>query len=221
MLGFIRGKVIAKNDDTLQCVVRMARLGFEVSLPRRIYDSVGMGQTIDLWLHTHVREDVFALFGFTTEREKNFFRVLIGISGIGPKAALSLLGEHGAERLIQLILNKDASEISEAPGVGKKLAERLVLELHGKIEKLAWVEAMPVTSKESPAVVLPAARQLREDLLSALSNLGYQPQHIKTTLDRMLDTDGMEEQGFEFCLRSALKEMSVRKVRNTGEPVGG
>ena len=219
MLGFIRGKVISKNNDTLQCVLQMYRLGFEVTIPRRIFDGIAIGSKIDLWLHTHVREDIFTLYGFATEAEKNFFRVLIGVSGIGPKAALSLLGEHGAHRLIQLIRDKEAAQISEAPGVGKKLAERLVLELHAKAEKMAWVEVK--SGKETVAPVIPAARQLRDDLLSALTHLGYQPQHIKMTLDRMMEKEEIESLEFETCLKAALKEMSGRQIRPSGDPLNG
>lgn len=210
MLGFIKGKIISRNPETLQCVCLVHRMGFEVTLPRRIFESIADGQLVSFWLHTHVREDVLALYGFETETERQIFRQLLNVSGFGPKASLALIGEHGSERLVRLIANKSASEIATAPGVGKKLAERLVLELAGKVEKWVWVEMAKDFHKEKKPVEASPRQQLRDDLNSALLNLGYQPNQIKNTLEKFLDVSDEDLPPFELCLKTALREMSNR-----------
>jgi holliday junction DNA helicase RuvA len=217
MLGYLQGKVISKNLDAGSCVILMHRLGFEVTVPKRLGDQLLVGQKISLWIHTHVREDALTLFGFSTELEKQFFRQLLGVSGLGPKTALSLLGEHGAEKLIHLILEKAGSQIASAPGVGKKLAERLVLELSGKIEKWAWIERRSEAEPRASIGVSPSL-QMREDLASALAHLGYLPTQIKTTLDKLLEHRELAEIGFESCLKAALQEMSGRISKSAPTP---
>lgn len=222
MLGFIKGKVISKNADTSQCIVLAHRLGYEVTVPRHVFDTVEVDGAASLWLHTHVREDAFVLFGFATEAEKHFFRVLLSASGVGPKVALSLLTEHGPEKLIHFILQKDVDGIAEAPGVGKKLAQKLVLELSGKVEKLAWTDIAqkPLFTRVSPTTetASPAA-QLREELASALQNLAFHPSQVKTVLDRMFEREETAKQSFEECLKAALKELSGRAAK--GAEVSG
>lgn len=206
MLGYIEGKIISKNPDTNQCVVLAGNIGYEISVSKRTLEILSLDSNTALWLHTHVREDALTLFGFETETEKQFFRILVGVSGLGPKTALSLLSEHGAEKLSQLILAKEIAEISSAPGVGKKLAERLVLELASKLEKLAWVSQIE-QKLTTPKLEHAPKKQLRDDLLSALVNLGYQPSQIRTTLDRVFD-GSLSELNFETCLKDALKDIS-------------
>ncbi|NBY20989.1 Holliday junction branch migration protein RuvA [bacterium] len=151
MLGFIEGKIISKSIETSQAVVLCAGVGYEITLSKQTLEMTHVNSNVSFWIHTHVREDALILFGFFSEAEKQLFRILIGVSGLGPKTALSLLSEHGPEKLIQLIVHKRISEIAEAPGVGKKLAERLSLELSTKLGKLAWIQAMPQSEMaESP-----------------------------------------------------------------------
>jgi len=210
MLGFIQGKVLSKNADSHSIVLLAHRMGFEITLPQRSFDTLVQDAKISLWLHTHVREDQLALFGFATENEKLFFKQLLGVSGLGPKTALALLGEHSPERLVHFILNKEADEISSAPGVGKKLAQRLILELSGKIEKWAWLDKIEKSTSGKKLVTVSPERQLRDDLTSALLNLGYIPNQVKPALDKLFEDDEMPTQGFEICLRNALKDMSLR-----------
>lgn len=215
MLGFIEGKVISKSIETSQTVVLCSGVGYEVTLSKQNLEITHLNSNVSFWLHTHVREDVFILFGFYSEAEKQLFRILIGVSGLGPKTALSLLSEHGPEKLIQLIVHKKISEIAEAPGVGKKLAERLSLELSTKLGKLAWIQAMPQAEMAEAPVALSKEDQVREDLTSALVNLGYPVGQIKNTLDRMLLRENGNSLGFEALLRMALKEISGRNVASS------
>ena len=212
MLGFIQGKLISRNLESLSCVVLAQNLGYEVIVPRRSLEKLQLASEVSLWLHTHVREDILSLYGFNSENDKLFFRLLLSVSGLGPKTALSLLSEFGTETLVELVLGKRIGEISKAPGVGKKTAERLVMELVSKIEKLSWAKetthlASPASSKMSSGLM-----QTREDLFSALSHLGYQPHQIKTTLDKVLAT---EEKSVEGLLKLALKELSNRSLNSS------
>lgn len=209
MVGFVQGKVLSKSIETSAVIVANDSVGYEVTVPKQLFDRLLVEQAVALWIHTHVREDILQLYGFATEAEKQFFRVLLAVSGLGPRTAMSLLGEHAPDRLSQHILNKDVDAISEAPGVGKKLAQRLVLELGSKIEKLAWVTQLKALSPQTRTVTASPARQLREDLSSALLNLGYQPKQVEYTLDKILETDD-ETLGFEGWLKNALREMSGR-----------
>jgi len=195
MLGFIHGKVISKNFESLHCVVLTQGVGYEILTPKRLLEKLTPSGEISLWLHTHVREDIFALYGFESENEKLFFRLLLSVSGLGPKTALSLLSEFGTDTLIELILGKRITEISKAPGVGKKTAERLVMELTSKLEKVAW--SKPSTTPSST----------RDDLFSALTHLGYQPTQIKFALDKVMASP---EKAFEVLLKNALQELSNR-----------
>ncbi|NBX68777.1 MAG: Holliday junction branch migration protein RuvA [Proteobacteria bacterium] len=215
MLGFIEGKIISKSIETSQAVVLCAGVGYEITLSKQTLEMTHVNSNVSFWIHTHVREDAFILFGFFSEAEKQLFRILIGVSGLGPKTALSLLSEHGPEKLIQLIVHKRISEIAEAPGVGKKLAERLSLELSTKLGKLAWIQAMPQSEMAESPKTLSKDEQIREDLSSALTNLGYPVGQIKNTLDRMFLREDNTGLGFEALLRMALKEISGRAVSSS------
>ncbi|MFM8268617.1 MAG: Holliday junction branch migration protein RuvA [Pseudomonadota bacterium] len=212
MLGFIQGKLISKNLENLHCVILTQGLGYEIIVPKRSLEKLSASSEVSLWLHTHVREDILALYGFESENEKIFFRLLLSVSGLGPKTALSLLSEFGTDTLIELILGKRIGEISKAPGVGKKTAERLVIELVGKIEKLSWATgnsmlASPAESKTPKGLI-----QTREDLFSALTHLGYLPHQIKSALDRAMAS---EEKSFEMLLKLCLKDLSNRSLNTS------
>lgn len=215
MLGFVEGKVISKSIETSQAVILCSGVGYELTLSKQTLETTHLNSNASFWIHTHVREDALILFGFYSEAEKQLFRILIGVSGLGPKTALSLLSEHGPEKLIQLIIHKRISEIAEASGVGKKLAERLTLELSTKLGKLAWIQAMPQTEMAEVPTTLSKEDQIREDLTSALANLGYPTGQIKNTLDRMFLRENLAGLGFEALLRTALKEISGRNVSSS------
>jgi holliday junction DNA helicase RuvA len=209
MLGFIRGILISKAVDSTQCVILAGRVGYEVVVPKHTF-TMTMREPVSLWLHSHVREDAFTLFGFSTETEKLLFRLLLSVSGLGPKTALALITTHG-KLLPNLIIQKNADGLSEAPGVGKKLAQKLVLELSGKIEKLSWLKLLEPQSAATPKVFSDPNSQIREDLVSALVHLGYQPNSIKTVVDRLMEKNDLKATRFEDFLRMALKEMSGRQ----------
>ncbi len=213
MIGFLTGKIISKNPDTLQCILLAHRTGYEITLPRRTLDSLLLDQKTSLWIHTHVREDQLNLFGFISETEKQFFRLLLSVSGLGPKTALSLISEHGASRLAELIIKKEAKQITEAQGVGKKLADKIILELAAKLEKLVWVGALQTSdSKTSKTKSTPVKSSLKEELSSALTYLGYTPSQIKNGLEKLFMNSDLETANFESALKMALNELSGRGI---------
>lgn len=212
MLGYLKGVVLSKHTDSSQCLILSHRVGYEVILPKSTFDALIVSTRASLWIHTHVREDQITLFGFANEGEKNFFRLLLTVSGLGPKTALALLSHHGSERLYSLVLGKKTSELSSAPGVGKKIAEKLVIELSGRLEKLVWTRTLEATSKPIRVGTDQPRLGAKEDLASALTYLGYPPNSIKATLERLFDRDSMHETPFEEMLRMALSEISGRPL---------
>jgi Holliday junction DNA helicase RuvA len=215
MLGFIQGKLISKNLENLHCVVLAQNLGYEILVPKRSLEKLSLHSEVSLWLHTHVREDILNLYGFDSENEKLFFRVLLSVSGLGPKTALSLLSEHGTDSLIELILGKRVGEIAKAPGVGKKTAERLVMELAGKIEKISWAKDYSALAQNLNSKMPTGLLQIRDDLSSALTHLGYLPQQIKIAVDKVMASVPENERAFESLLKLSLKELSNRSLSNS------
>lgn len=209
MVGYLKGKILNKHLENNSVIIGTDHIGYEVTVPKQLFDRLPVHEVIELWIHTHVREDILQLFGFGSETEKQFFRLLLGVSGLGPRTAMALMSEHSPEQLSQHIFVKDIDAISEAPGVGKKLAQRLVLELGSKIEKLTWLTPLKSLTPQAKAVIPSPSRQLRDDLSSALLNLGYQPKQVDYTLDKILENED-KNIGFEGWLKTALREMSGR-----------
>ena len=195
MIAFLRGRVLEKHPNRL--ILDVAGVGYDVAVPLSTFYTAGeSGAEISLRVHTHVREDQLALFGFATALELAVFERLISVSGIGPKLALSVLSGIEARDLIGAVQRGDVARLTRIPGVGKKTAERIVVELRDRLPK----------ALESAGAEVPAAPEnaMRDDLISALTNLGYHRQAI----DKVLDTATPEAASFEQALRTALKELS-------------
>jgi Holliday junction DNA helicase RuvA len=216
MIGYLKGKVVAKNPETQQAVILSFRVGYELMFPAQLFDRLVLGNNVELWVHTHVREDVLALYGFATESEKHFFRLMLTVSGLGPKSSLALLSEHGTERLAHYIRGSDPTSLSSAPGIGKKLAQKIILELQPKMEKLAWIALAQAPHEKIRSSSIPSAHPLRDDLASALLNLGFAPTIVKPAIERIFEREDAEKDGFETCLKLALKEMNVRPMEGAG-----
>ena len=163
MIAHIRGTVLEKHPN--QVIVETGGVGYDVTIPISTYSALPeVGAEVRLRIHTHVREDAFSLFGFLTQDEKTLFEKLIGVSSIGPKLAVTVLSGLPTAELIASIRQGQAENLVRIPGVGKKTAERIVLELRDKLDLLA--AGAPTTQ---PAATLSA---LEQDVLSALLNLG-------------------------------------------------
>ena len=193
MIARLFGKVADKQPNRL--IVDVAGVGYDVLVPlSTYYVAPDMGGEMALRIHTHVREDQLALYGFATELELTMFEKLIAVSGIGPKVALSVLSGIEPRDLVGAIQRNDLARLTAIPGVGKKTAERICVELRDRLPKA--VEASPASPEDS----------MREDLVSALGNLGYHRQAIEKVLDKLLSAKGAAR--FEDVLRAALKDLS-------------
>jgi Holliday junction DNA helicase RuvA len=163
MIAHLRGKLLAKHPN--QAVVETAGVGYDVTISVPTFsDLPGIGGDVALHIHTHVREDAIALYGFMRSAEKILFEKLITVSGIGPKLAITILSGMAADEMVNAIRGNDIARLTRIPGIGKKTAERMVLELRDKL---------PV-EKHGEIAATPALSPVEEDVLSALVNLGYQ-----------------------------------------------
>ncbi len=162
MIAHVRGTLLEKHPN--QAIVETGGVGYDLTIPVSTYTGLpDVGSEVRLRVHTHVREDALALFGFLTQDEKVMFEKLIGVTGIGPKLAVTILSGLAAPDLINALRNGSIEQLVRIPGVGKKTAERMVLELRDKMVAVAAASATPSA---------PALNTIEEDVLSALLNLG-------------------------------------------------
>ena len=197
MIAFLRGTVLDKHPDRL--IVDVHGVGYELHVPLSTYYNVGeTGADVALRVHTHVREDALQLFGFLTALEQQLFERLIGISGIGPKLALAVLSGIESGELVVAVQRADVARLTRIPGVGKKTAERMVLELK---DRLAQLSAAPVGT----VVASSPLDRLKDDLVSALLNLGYHRPLAEKAVDSALKVNA--EASFEQALKGALREL--------------
>ena len=162
MIAFLRGLLLEKHPN--QAIVEAGGVGYDVTIPVSTFTHLPeAGTEVRLRIHTHVREDALSLYGFLTQDEKSLFEKLLSVSGIGPKLAITILSGLAAPDLIHSIRAGDVAKLVRIPGIGKKTAERMVLELRDKL---------PAATGESPETPAAALSQIDQDVLSALLNLG-------------------------------------------------
>ncbi|MGD0963743.1 MAG: Holliday junction branch migration protein RuvA [Candidatus Acidiferrales bacterium] len=190
MIGSLRGTLTDKRPN--QVLLEVGGVGYQVQIPFSTFAGLGPLQAETLLLiHTHVREDQFSLYGFLTAHEKHCFELLISASGVGPSLALKILSGMSIEQLVPAIRKGDLAQLVRIPGVGRKTAERIVVELR---DKLAVVD---VAEPGKPAT----RSQLESDVASALVNLGYDARSVEKALEKARDAgDG----DFESLLRASL-----------------
>jgi Holliday junction DNA helicase RuvA len=195
VIARLKGTLIEKSPNRL--VVDVSGIGYEVMVPLSTFYGLGEpGTSIALRVHTHVREDVIALYGFSTSLEQDLFERLIAVSGIGPKLALAVLSGIDPGELIRAVRNQDVARLTKIPGIGKKTAERIGLELKDRL---------PLAAESDRTAEHDATDQFRDDLLSALTNLGYQKQVAEKAIDAVLKNG--HDIAFEEALRDALRGM--------------
>ncbi len=200
MIGQLRGKLLFKKPNLV--LVDVQGVGYEVFIPlTSFYELPAEGGEVTLKVHTHVREDALTLFGFGSQREKDLFLKLISISGIGPKLAIAILSGAKVEELAQAIADGNLARLTAIPGVGRKTAERVVLELKSQITPFLLPEQAGASG--APA----GADALREDILSALVNLGYPRAGAEKALSAVLRS-GKIERSFEGLLRHTLQMLA-------------
>ena len=195
MIAHLRGKLLAKHPN--QAIVETSGVGYDVTISVSTFsDLPALGAEVALHIHTHVREDQLALYGFLRPAEKVLFEKLIAVSGIGPKLAVTILSGMPADEMIGAIRGNDIVRLTRIPGIGKKTAERMVLELRDKLPP-----AGPAT-----APTVPAMNATEEDVLSALLNLGYQRAAAEKALAAVANESGAKS--FDSLFRSALGRLS-------------
>jgi Holliday junction DNA helicase RuvA len=193
MIAHLRGKLIYKQPG--QAIVEAGGVGYDVAIPVPAFTALpGVGAEVALHIHTQVSEDQIALFGFLDSEEKRLFLRLITVSGVGPKLAIKILSGLNAERVVQALRGQDHAQLVRIPGVGKKLAERLVLELKDKLDDFA---VAPVHAGPKGAAV--------DDVLSALINLGYQRPAAEKAIEQAVAKDEALAGDFDGLFRGALK----------------
>jgi Holliday junction DNA helicase RuvA len=193
MIAHLRGRLFSKQPG--QAIVEASGVGYDIVISVPTFTSLpAEGAEVSLFIYTHVREDTLALFGFLDRNEKRLFERLITVSGVGPKLAITILSGLNPERTVAAIRAQDHATLTLIPGVGKKLAERLVVELKEKLEDLA---VAPVAQKQ----LAPAA----EDVLSALVNLGYQRPAAQKAIESAIEKDKSAGNNFDDLFRAALK----------------
>jgi holliday junction DNA helicase RuvA len=195
MIAHLRGKLLAKHPN--QAIVETGGIGYDVVISVPTFsDLPGVGSEIALHIHTHVREDQIALYGFLRPTEKTLFEKLITVSGIGPKLAVTILSGMAADEMVGSIRGNDIARLTRIPGIGRKTAERMVLELRDKLPPQGTEAITPVSSLSA----------VEDDVLSALMNLGYQ----RPAAEKAMASLGANSQGasFELMFRKALAALS-------------
>jgi holliday junction DNA helicase RuvA len=196
VIARLTGKLVDKHPSRV--VVDVAGVGYDVHVPLSTFYGLGEpGTNVSLRIHTHVREDVIALFGFSSALEHDLFERLIAINGIGPKLALAVLSGIEPADFVRAIRLQDVARLTAIPGIGKKTAERIGLELKDRLP--------PQTTTGAAAGAAAPEDQLRADLLSALVNLGYQQAVADKAIDKILKAT--PQAPFEQALREALRSM--------------
>jgi len=200
MIGQLRRRLSDKRPN--QVMVDVGGVGYLVAVPLSTYASLGELHTeVTLLIHTHVREDAFSLYGFLSSREKHFFELLLGASGVGPSLALKILSGMSVEELVPAIRTADVGRLTKIPGVGRKTAERMVVELKDKLE------AVTIAEEKLP----PSKAGVEAYVLSALTNLGYDGRIAENAVAEGKRAAGITS--FEKLLKAALQELNAPKGR--------
>lgn len=196
MIAHLRGRLLSKEANRL--VIDVGGVGYEVQVPLTVYYRLGdEGSEVSLQIYTHVREDALSLYGFSAGSEKRLFELLISISGIGPRLGITILSGLPAEELAEAVASGDLVRLTAIPGIGKKTAERILLELQEKMNSI-WPEMAEAAS--------PSLSGVQRDVVSALVNLGYPRRNAERTVSRAAEQS--ETVDFEGLLRSSLRELT-------------
>ena len=204
MIAHLSGTLLSKQATSV--ILDVAGVGYEVTIPvSTFYDLEDVGGNVQLRIYTHVREDALQLFGFKTARERELFLKIISVTGIGPKLGITLLSGMSADELIASIRTNNLARLTLIPGVGRKTAERLILELREKIAELSSAELEEELGAKTESTE-PTEDTVRGDALSALLNLGYQRSGAEKAIDAALNEGG--DITVESILRRSLKKLA-------------
>jgi len=197
MIGFLRGRVAYTFPD--YCFLDVHDVGYRVFISHQTRNQISVGTEVMLYIHTHVREDAILLYGFFSQEEYDLFQHLIGISGIGPKVAQGILSAITANDFYHLIHRKDVKAITKLPGIGKKTAERIILELKDKLSATSFDVS---DAADDTAALGDAMGDMVSEAIEALLSLGFQQSEVQSVLKKKSDWESTEE-----IIRYALAEL--------------
>jgi len=206
MIAHLSGTLLSKQPNSV--ILDVGGVGYEVNIPvSTFYDLDEEGSSVKLRIYTHVREDTLQLFGFKTARERELFLKVISVSGIGPQLGIKLLSGMSADEMIASIRTNNLAKLTLIPGIGRKTAERLVMELHDRVASLSSTELEEeLGAKTETGAPIPTEDSMRADVLSALLNLGYQRSAAEKAVSSAVDEGG--DISVELILRRSLKKLA-------------
>ena len=205
MIAHLSGTLLAKHATSV--IVDVAGVGYEVTIPVTTFYDLGEPNTpVRLRIYTHVREEALQLFGFRTERERELFTLLISVSGIGPKSAVAMLSGMSADEIVTAIRTNNYARLTSIPGVGRKTAERMVIELRDKMAALSSPALEEEIASGSAAAAAQSEDALREDTLAALLQLGFPKPAADKAINGAMQEGG--ELSVETLLRRSLRQLS-------------
>ena len=206
MIGSLKGRVSHLNVEGHWCLVDIQGVGYLVQLTEPMFGRLAVGEAIELAVYTHVREDQLTLYGFASQETRMVFAKLLGVNGVGPKMALSILSTFEIAELRHIALSGNHAALKKIPGVGAKTAQRLGLELSHVVDKL------PVGAGTMGLSLPVKTSAVKEDLNSALANLGYTPAQIKTVIEGLENDDlvDINESSLDELLRRSLQLVNRR-----------
>jgi Holliday junction DNA helicase RuvA len=195
MIGSVRGTVLERSP-TGEVLVEVGGVGYRLLVPLGTLTALTPGEQAFLLTHLHARDDALVLYGFASRDERDTFEVLLGATGVGPKLALAILSVHSPGALRRALLDDDVAALTLVPGVGKRTAQRLMVDLHARLE----VPAVATGADDAPGV------SARAEVRDALGGLGYGPDEVRSALARIADDGPVEE-----LLREALRQLAVAR----------
>ncbi len=205
MIAHLSGTLLSKQATSV--ILEVGGVGYEVTIPlSTFYELDDAGSIVQLRIYTHVREDALQLYGFKTARERELFSRLISVSGIGPKLGITLLSGMSADEMIASIRTNNLARLTLIPGVGRKTAERLVMELRDKVASLSSPELEDELGARPESAAAPTEDTMRSDALSALLNLGYQRNAAEKAVASALSESG--DVSVESILRHSLRKLA-------------
>lgn len=201
MIGRLQGRVAEKQPSWV--IVDVQGVGYEVDLPLSVFAGLPpLDEPVTLWIHQVIREDANLLYGFARLADRQLFRELIKVTGIGPKVGLAIMSAMEAQQLLQAIQQEDVQSLTRIPGIGKKTAERLLLDLRDRLK--AWQPQQMAKLQLSAGALLPASDP-RAEAEAALVALGYKPVEASKALSAVVETEGLDTQGL---IKAALKGLA-------------
>ncbi|MFK7873154.1 MAG: Holliday junction branch migration protein RuvA [Oligoflexales bacterium] len=220
MIESLVGEVAFQASDRV--VVSVSGVGYGVTMTPTELSTLNIGQEVRLSIYTMVKEDTLKLFGFLEVASRELFEVLIGVSGVGPKMALAMLTVLPGVQLVRVVQQEDLQALQSVPGIGRRTAEKIMLELKNRLERLQWIFSCDETALVTETVRPEDAKTntMKRDLHSALENLGFRPRDIERALHALEAAAEWKQNDFSFLMKAALTELTPsQKGQRAGLPL--